>query len=124
MDPKQYISWEEVEESCSKIAKWAEDLQSAGNFEFSGIWGPARGGWIPGVILSHKLNLKVFTEPRVRPLLIVDDITDTGGTLHSYSTLDGIYIATIFYHRQSSFEPDKWIHEKQDKWIVYPWESK
>ena len=54
---------------------------------------------------------------------IVDDIADTGQTLNSFSKLDDVYIATIHYHEQSQFVPDKWVLQKKDKWIVYPWEK-
>ena len=29
---------------------------------------------------------------------------------------------TIHYHKQSIIEPDYWVDEKGDDWIVYPWE--
>ena len=117
---KSYTTWNEVEQACDEIAKWV----SNSNIEFKGIWGSPRGGLIPAVILSHKTGLKLFEEPRVRPLLVVDDIADTGDTLSSFSTLDDVYTATIHYHKQSIFVPDKWVLEKKDEWIVYPWEKK
>lgn len=118
MDLKQYVSWKEVEDSCNEIALWVKKS----DINFKGIWAPPRGGLIPGVILSHKTGLKLFEDPRVRPLLIVDDIADTGKTLYSFSKLEDVYIATIFYHKQSSFVPNKWVYRKTDKWIRYPWE--
>ena len=114
------VTWAQIEDSCNEIALWVEKS----HIDFKGIWAPPRGGLIPGVILSHKTGLKLFEDPRVRPLLIVDDIADTGKTLHSFSKLEDVYIATIFYHKQSSFIPDKWIYKKKDEWIVYPWEIK
>jgi|TARA_B100001094_G_C18176468_1_gene798166 uncharacterized protein len=119
MSQYEKISYDEVVNACDEIAKWVKDS----GIEFSGIWGPPRGGLVPGVILSHKTGLKLFNEPRVRPLLVVDDIADTGQTLNTFSKLDGVYIATIHYHQQSTFVPDKWVHEKKDQWIVYPWEK-
>jgi hypoxanthine phosphoribosyltransferase len=114
------IPWSDIDAGCHEIASWVKTL----DVSFRGIWGPSRGGLIPGVILSHKLNLKLFEDPRVRPLLIVDDIADTGKTLHSLSKLNDVYVATLFYHKQSSFIPDKWVFEKKDEWLVYPWEQK
>ncbi len=118
MSKYEKITFDEVVNACDEIAEW---VKSSG-IEFSGIWGPPRGGLIPGVILSHKCGLKLFDEPRVRPLLVVDDIADTGETLNSFTYLDDVYIATIHYHKQSRFVPNKWVYEKTDKWIVYPWE--
>tara|TARA_B100000287_G_C20534948_1_gene742353 strand:- start:354 stop:743 length:390 start_codon:yes stop_codon:yes gene_type:complete len=119
MSQYEKISYEEVVKACDKIAEWVENS----DIEFRGIWGPPRGGLVPGVILSHKTGLKLFDEPRVRPLLVVDDIADTGKTLNSLSKTEDVYVATIHYHKQSLFEPDKWVHEKKTNWIVYPWES-
>ena len=116
---KLYTTWVEIEKACDEIAKWVSDS----NISFRGIWAPPRGGLVPAVILSHKTGLKYFDEPRVRPLLVVDDIADTGTTLNSFSKLNDVYIATIHYHKQSTFIPDIWVLEKKDKWIVYPWEE-
>ena len=116
---KLYTTWNEVEKACDEIAKWISDS----NIKFNGIWGMPRGGLIPAVILSHKTGLKIFEEPRVRPLLVIDDIADTGNTLSSFSKLDDVYIATIHYHKQSVTIPEKWVYEKKDEWIVYPWEA-
>jgi|TARA_B100000029_G_scaffold516079_1_gene626746 hypothetical protein len=119
MSKYELIHYAEVVDACDEIAKWVIDS----GIEFRGIWGSPRGGLVPAVILSHKLGLKLFDEPRVRPLLVVDDIADTGQTLNSLSKLDDVYIATIHYHEQSQFVPDKWVLQKKDKWIVYPWEK-
>ena len=29
----------------------------------------------------------------------------------------------MYYNKKSIIEPDFWIQEKQDLWIVFPWES-
>ena len=119
MDKYKKITYDEVVNACDEIVEWVRNS----GIEFKGIWGPPRGGLIPGVILSHKLGLKLFDEPRVRPLLVVDDIADTGKTLKSFSYLDDVYIVTVHYHRHAKFIPDKWVLEKTDEWIVYPWEK-
>ena len=57
--------------------------------------------------------------------LIVDDIADTGKTIDQMKRIDvykGAYYATLYYHQQSSHEPEYWVEEKKDDWIVYPWE--
>jgi len=116
------VTWDEVEIAVNSISKWVKKLEDNQLVHFKGIWAPPRGGLIPAVMLSHKTGLKLFEEPRVRPLLIVDDIADTGKTLHSFSELEDVYIATLFYHKQSSLVPDRWVYEKKDAWIAYPWE--
>ena len=120
MSQYEKISYDEVVNACDEIAKWVKDS----GIEFSGIWGPPRGGLVPGVILSHKTGLKLFNEPRVRPLLVVDDIADTGKTLNFYDETFGKgYIVTIHEHEQSIVKPDYSVINKRDKWIVYPWET-
>jgi len=116
------VSWEEVERGVRSIAKYVQGLEKNDLVKFRGIWGPPRGGWPIAVMLSHLTGIKVVKDPRVRPLLIIDDIADTGKTLQSYSVMDEVYIATLYFHAQSSFVPNKWIYRKTDQWIVYPWE--
>jgi hypoxanthine phosphoribosyltransferase len=119
MSKYEKVSYDQVVNACDEIADWVRES----GIKFKGIYGPPRGGLVPAVILSHKTGLKYFEEPRVRPLLIVDDIADTGKTLNSLSKLDDVYVVTIHYHYQSMFVPDKWVLKKEDKWIVYPWEK-
>ena len=61
----------------------------------------------------------------IEKVLVVDDIADTGRTLEQLKRLEvfkNSMFATLDYHRQSVVEPDFWVNEKGDKWIVYPWE--
>lgn len=99
--------------------------------EFIGVWGPARGGVIGAVILSHHLDLPFLTYPRwvmrilafvrlTRRVLIFDDIADTGKTLWPYRRS---FIVTPFYHRQSIVVPNIWLHEKKDAYIDFAWEK-
>jgi len=116
----QMVTWEEVDNACETLAT---NISNTG-IKFRGIFPIVRGGYIPGVILSHMLDLKIVEEPRVRPLLIVDDICDTGNTLSSFKNIADVYIATIHYHKDTITIPDFWVEEKKDKWIIYPWENK
>ena len=87
--------------------------------EFAGVWGPPRGGLIMAVIISHNLELPYFTEPQGPRTLIVDDIADTGETLWPFRKHP---IVTCFFHQHSKVTPMFWLHEKKDRWIVFPWE--
>ena len=59
--------------------------------------------------------------------LIIDDIADSGRTLIHYTSNDTqfnkYYISTMFYHNRSMVKPDFYKFEKNDKWIVFPWEE-
>lgn len=118
MANKVYVRWEHVHEFVDEVAKEYEDVN------FTGVYGPPRGGLIFAVMLSHKLAIPMLMAP-ADGCLIVDDIADTGSTLKKYrDDLNTNYtIATMYYHQQSLVIPDFWLYEKTDSWIVYPWEG-
>jgi len=119
---KTFYDWEYIEMSVSELCDRVKDES------FEGIYGIPRGGLIPAVMMSHELNIPLITSFNGMydtKFLIVDDIADTGVTLEKYKKLEVCEYAkyaTIDYHKQSVVEPDYWIGEKGDKWIVYPWE--
>ena len=106
-------TWDQVEEFVTQLSEKAQG--------FNGVYGVPRGGLVLAVMLSHRCGLPLLAAP-CDGCIIVDDIADTGETLQRYSGKH--FIATMFYHRQSSFVPDFWLYEKGDRWIVYPWENK
>lgn len=95
---KNYISWDAVETMVNEIAfgiyrsDWKPDI----------VVGITRGGLVPAIMLSHKLNIQMHTlDVRLRDadgigpesncwlaeyagdgknILIIDDINDTGAT--------------------------------------------
>lgn len=108
------VNFEQVEAFVSALA---ETVRGKG---FTSIYAPARGGLVFGVWLSHKLNLPLAQSP-VGKCLIVDDIADSGQTLKKFA--GKFFIATMFYQPDCSFEPDFWMFEKGEEWVVYPWEK-
>lgn len=116
------------------------------------IIGISRGGLIPAVMLSSKwgipleivkassyttdcvqgpLSIDFLFEPDPsQSYLLVDDIADTGETLH------GIHNALIakgctdvrswvfvFKKKRSGYEPDlAWKIVEEPSWIIFPWE--
>lgn len=115
---KERYTWNQFDKDIKTLVK----LLKKRKIRFDSVWGPIRGGLPLAVCLSHALGLKFVHKPTSKKTLIVDDITDTGKTLQKYFD-KGYFVATIYYHRQSSFEPQIWLHEKKDKWIVFPWEN-
>ncbi len=118
MPKKEYYTWKKFERDVQIIAK---KLRKMGK-KFDGVWGPPRGGLPLAVVLSHELNLPFLNKPKSSKTLIVDDISDTGKTLHKF--LGKNFIATLFYHSQSITPPNLWIRKKGDRWIIFPWEKK
>jgi len=121
MDDKKYFyTWKNFEEDVKELTSELKRRRPASGWD--GVWGPARGGLPVAVCLSHSLNLPFLEKPKSKKTLIVDDIADSGKTLEPFFK-KGHTIATIFYHRHSVFEPQIWLREKKDEWIVFPWEK-
>lgn len=109
-----FISWDDinilVDELCSTIVISGAEIKS--------ITGIERGGLIPAVMISHKLNIPYVTKIN-RHTLVVDDICDTGETLKK--TVAG-FTATLHYKKTAIFTPNFYSKEVGTEWIVYPWE--
>ena len=115
------------------------------------ILGVNRGGLIPGVYLSHRLNRPhEVLDVRLRDhtaesnfdnlhravtlgkkILIMDDINDTGATFQHIAD-NCIYDSRIRYaavinNRPSPFEVNYWGYEidksVNDQWVVFTWEE-
>jgi hypoxanthine phosphoribosyltransferase len=113
---KRFITWNYIETAVDNIAS---QIKSSG-LDIQYIFGMPRGGLIPAVMLSHKLNIPLFKFGMVldSKVLIIDDICDSGLTLHKYN----VPTATIHTKETASVQPT-FHYEVVDKdWIVYPWE--
>jgi len=114
------IDWCAVDFAVDRIVDWFIQEQ----IQVDAIYGIPRGGLILAVMLSHALDIPLTTQPEKlydKPLLIVDDVADTGQTLLPFQNGTN-FIVTMHYHQQSIIIPDCWFLEKFDRWIVYPWE--
>ena len=117
----EQVTWKDVETFVEEV----EILNQ--HAKFTGVYGLARGGLIPAIMISYKLGIPLLQAP-CRGCIIVDDIADTGRSLSHYilnRTNDVKYfIATIYYSKQSIVRPDYYMREKEDdKWVVFPWEK-
>ena len=110
-----YFSWKEFDKSVEYIANQCRFR------EFSGIYGIPRGGLCLAVALSHKLKIKLISEP-IKNSLIVDDIYETGITLNPFKDIEGAMFFVLF----SKINPTWWntvFISKKSEWIVFPWEN-
>lgn len=116
-DKEEKCGWNMIEEAVSKLADWARF-----NGPFSSVFGVPRGGLIPAVMLSHKLNIPLLLSKQdITPqTLVVDDISDTGATLAEFKKQKK---ATIYFHAKTQTKPDTAVYEKTDKWIKFAWEE-
>ena len=100
-----------------------------GPIKFDAVFGIERGGLLIAVHLSHILKCSYLNNPPlyhqgylVSPnVLIVDDVSDTGDTLHQYK--DDFSIATLFIKPQTTVIPEYYAQVvPDDTWIIFPWE--
>lgn len=117
----EQVTWKDVETFVEEV----EILNQ--HAKFTGVYGLARGGLIPAIMISYKLGIPLLQAP-CRGCIIVDDIADTGRSLSHYilnRTNDVKYfIATVYYSKQSIVRPDYYMREKEDdRWVVFPWEK-
>ena len=114
---KIVLSWGDindiVNELCQKIPLDLPLIDS--------VYGIPRGGLIPAVLISHKLDLP-YVNFIGKNTLVVDDICDSGVTLKKSP---GQFTAVLFHKPHTSiFTPDVWSREHTgNEWIVYPWEN-
>ena len=122
MENKVYVKWTEIENYIDKVI---EDLNNKG-ITPSGVYGIPRGGLIFAVLLSYKMNIPLLNAP-FKNCVVIDDIADSGRTLLHYTKNDTqfnkYYITTMYFHNRSLVKPDFYLYEKNDNWIVYPYEE-
>lgn len=117
LESKIILSWSDVEKMidtlCEKIKHELPNIDS--------VHGIARGGLIPAILISHKLELP-WSNVILPNTLVVDDICDSGETLNNCV---GVYTATLHYKKSAITKPDIYAEllEDESKWIIYPWEK-
>lgn len=119
---KIYISWTQINnavDTLSRILSWTKTTN------IKNIYGLPRGGLIPAVMLSHRLNKPLITDKKLitKNTIICDDISDTGKQLAKYKNKNTI--VTIHSTPWTKTRPTYYILTKKKKtdWCVYPWED-
>jgi hypoxanthine phosphoribosyltransferase len=114
------FTWEEFGNAVEDIIRQLKEKNLLDQFKY--IYGVPRGGLILAIVLSHRLNKKLALKPiGSGGILVVDDISETGNTLH---WINPKLSATIHMVPGTSFVPT--IHsliKKPSDWIVFPWEN-
>lgn len=144
-------TYADIAAACKHISEFIHFSQAPiGKVEV--IVGLTRGGLIPGVILSHLLNVplksveysskhgagdnqnhkNVLPELEEKTILLVDDICDTGRTLHEVETIytgrgHDVSSAVIYFKDLGDkvlHEPDVWAVKisKNFGWVNFDWE--
>ncbi|MBC6748559.1 phosphoribosyltransferase [Corynebacterium sp. LK19] len=150
LDVKEVLTWEGFGVASRELAQQIVDS----DFDPEIIIAVARGGLLPagalsytmGVKLSDAINVEFYTdvaetlpdpvllEPLLdiesisnRRLLVVDDVADSGRTLHLVLDLlkkhgAEVRSAVLYGKSRSEIAPDyAWKHT--DDWIVFPWSA-
>mgnify|MGYP001339296295 CR=1 FL=1 len=125
MSEFEKVSWRKIENGCRKIAEWARPQK------FDYVYGVKRGGLIPGVILSHELNIPLCTSihefhkgKSSFKLICVDDICQKGATFNRLrESIPWGKFVSIYFSDESNFIPDFYVYLKKKSYLVFPWEN-
>ena len=120
---KRFIDWGDIDDAVERLAINITNSK----IEIAAVGGLPRGGLIPAVMLSHKMNIPFVSQANIKQItgniLIVDDICDSGKTLKRFKFEDNVYTATLHYKSIAEYEPHFWWKlASVNEWIVYPWE--
>ena len=128
MKEKVFMSWKWVDDQIDELAKRLDST------ELEYISGIPRGGLIPAIMLSHKLNVPYLPFDSVKKyciqnpivknhrILLVDDICDSGVTMKDYA--DQFITATLCMRYISETIPEYYGEKiEDDRWLVFPWEK-
>lgn len=146
MSPKIVkYSWKSFDRDTQKLIR----LINKSNYKPQTIVAIAKGGLPLGVKLSNLLLVPLtiisaksykgtiqnslmlnasYTVPLQSPVLLVDEVVDTGHTMSlvkEHLQLGGVEIrtATLFYKEKSTIKPNWSIHKiEETKWLIFPWE--
>jgi len=118
---KIFVSWDEIERLTNLLSVKIK----LSHPDVSSIMGLPRGGLIPAVMISHKLDIPLVFTP-TENTLIVDDICDSGETFKKvYQQYPNLKFACLhFKPHVSIFNPTIYAQEVGDEWLYYPWELK
>lgn len=112
---KEYVTWNDVEEYISCLKDFIE------SHNFNGVYGPARGGLVLAVMVSHRYDLPFLGAPQ-KGCLVIDDIVDTGDTAMAWRA-KGYTITSMYFNPNSKVPVDYYLRNKEDQWIIFPFEK-
>ena len=123
---KQIYSWKQFDEDINNLIKLIKEKK----WFVKAVYGIPRGGLIPAVILSNRLDIRfcdslLTTSLDRDDILIIDDICDSGKTMIKISNILDYKTASLFTKQTSQFKPNINLNvvENEDTWMVFPWEG-
>lgn len=135
------ISWNEFQKDVLSLVSKIQEIN-----EFDSILAVARGGLVPAGIIASELDIRKIDVVSIesykdkekgnhiihkhsnlddKNILVIDDLSDSGDTLRLIKTqYPHATVATVYVKPAGIDAVDLYIREvKQEKWIVFPWES-
>lgn len=104
-----YISWEQVDNMIMRLAA---------KMRLKRVWGIPRGGSIVTTIMAFHGCTPVLYQKDAEA--IVDDIADSGQTLHTYEEAT----AALVVRYGCDHLPDYWVTMiRTEDYILFPWED-
>lgn len=137
MTGKIYISWTDIDEMVEDLYQQLKDKN------IDKVVGISRGGLIPGVMLSHRLNagfeplewqtrdgefqdrIKAMNfNKNLKGTIFVDDICDTSTTIKQIKQLIPKSRWAVL-HQKADIELEfvATTLYNDDRWVIYPWEE-
>ena len=133
---KMIVDWMDVDALCLDISHAAKSMG------IDKVVGISRGGLIPGVIISHMLNVpfepiawepsydhtedaKTICKNNSSTTLFVDDICDSGITMGDVARLAPDAKRAVILNKRRDMNIDLSGQDLYniDEWVVFPWES-
>ena len=118
------LSWNNYFGFIEQLCKQLETVID--KFDF--VYGIPRGGCIPAVLISHRLNEPMIETEKLKTtkkVLVIDDIVDTAKTISQikkkYKNNISL-IAAIYKHKLCEYMPDFYI-VTNNCWIQFPYEK-
>ena len=118
------ISWEEY---LADIDILVEKIKALDKKKILvGVYGIPRGGLIPAIIISHRLNIPLMSHTGLG-ILVIDDISDSGKTFFNMATQNfhsmGL-TCSLYVRKTSRFYPELYVKQiDSDDWLVFPYEE-
>ena len=136
-------TWQDIEDAVNTIAERIQMYETQpATLKFETIVGLSRGGLIPGVMLSQKLDIpfvpiiwqtrdgnvtwkKMLIAHNQPTTLIIDDLIDSGRTYYDVMKIAKHVKFAALYNKQYSISLDYWGSTlyNDNKWINFPWEK-
>ena len=144
-----HVSWDQIHRDSRALA-WRLDNNGPDDGAWRAVVAITRGGMAPAMIVARELDIRVVDTVCVKSynwqeqteasllkapsetvmgsdghgVLIVDDLVDTGKTLHLVrDRFPKAHLATVYAKPKGRDAVDTFITEvSQDTWIFFPWD--